>query len=315
MPLVSILIPCRNAATTLRETLESALAQGGVEKEIIVVDDGSTDGSLTIAKSCESRGVRVIEGPRINASAARNRAFQACSGEYIQYLDADDLLGASKISKQIDVLEKKPDCVATARWGRFRQSVVDAVFGDDDQLRDWDPVDWLLAHCGQARMMHPAAWLLPREIAEAAGPWDERITLNDDGEYFARVVAKSAGLKSCPDAVSYYRTVPSASLSKSRGSKAFISASLSLHLTAEAVLQLEDSARTRRAVACMMQRFIYEVYPSAKSERVKADRFIREMGGSDLQPDFGPAAKMAERLLGWRAVLLISRFRRKGKIF
>ena len=127
MASVSILIPCRNAAATLRETLESALAQEGVEKEVIVVDDGSTDRSREVAKGYEARGVRVIEGPRINASAARNRALQASRGDYIQYLDADDLLGANKISRQINILEQHPDCVATARWGRFRETLSDAV--------------------------------------------------------------------------------------------------------------------------------------------------------------------------------------------
>lgn len=312
---VSILIPCRNAAKTLRETLDSALAQEGIEKEIIVVDDGSTDGSLELARNYEARGVQVIEGPRINASAARNRALQASSGDYIQYLDADDLLGEDKISKQVRLLDKHPDCVSTGRWGRFRDSVQDVVFADDDQLHDWTPVEWLICHCDKGRMMHPGAWLVPRRIAELAGDWDERLTLNDDGEYFARVVSKSVALKCCPGAESYYRTVQGATLSKSRGGKAFASAFLSLRLTAAVLLGMDDSPRSRRAIANMMQRFIYEVYPSAKHERKEASRWVMEMGGSCLQPDFGPAATAAARLVGWRAALVISRFRRKGRFF
>jgi glycosyltransferase involved in cell wall biosynthesis len=314
MSRASILIPCRNAATTLKETLESALAQEGVEKEIIVVDDGSTDGSLAIAKSYESRGVRAIEGPRINASAARNRALETSRGDYIQYLDADDLLGADKIRKQIEVLEKHPDCVATARWGRFKKDVKDVVFADDDQLHDWTPVEWLICHCDKGRMMHPGAWLVPRRIAELAGDWDESLTLNDDGEYFARVVSKSVALKCCPGAESYYRTVQGATLSRSRGGKAFASAFRSLRLTAAVLLGMDNSPRSHRAVANMMQRFIYEVYPSARHERNEASRWIMEMGGSSLLPDFGPAATAAARLLGWRAALVISRLRRKGQL-
>lgn len=312
--LVSILIPCRNAATTLSDTLRSALAQEDFEKEIIVVDDGSTDGSREVARGFAAQGVRVIEGPQINASAARNRALQASSGDYIQYLDADDLLGERKIRKQIEVLEKNEGCVATARWGRFKKDVKDAVFADDDQLHDWTPTEWLTCHCDQGRMMHPGAWLVPRRIAELAGGWDERLTLNDDGEYFARVVSKSAGLKCCSGAESYYRTVQGATLSKSRGGKAFASAFLSLRLTAAVLLGMDDSPRSHRAVANMMQRFIYEVYPSARHERNEASRWVMEMGGSSLQPDFGPAATAAARLLGWRAALVISRLRRKGQL-
>ena len=312
MPLVSILIPCRNAAATLRDTLESALAQEGVEKEIIVVDDGSSDGSLEIAKSYEAQGVRVIEGPRINASAARNRALEASSGGYIQYLDADDLLGANKISKQIEVLEKHPDYVATARWGRFGHTVADAVFANDDQLHDWSPVEWLVYHCGQHQMMHPAAWLVPRGVADKAGRWDERLTLNDDGEYFARVVAKSAGLRYARGAESFYRTVDAPSLSKSRGDEAFRSLWLSLELTGETLLSVDYSRKAKRAVADMWQRFCYEVYPSVPEARGKARSMVAELGGSSLKPDFGPKARLLARFCGWRLALRLSRFSRKG---
>jgi glycosyltransferase involved in cell wall biosynthesis len=313
--LVSILIPCRNAATTLRETLESALAQGGVETEIIVVDDGSSDGSLEIAKDYEVRGVRVIEGPRINASAARNRALQASSGDYIQYLDADDLLGANKISQQVEVLEKYPDCVATARWGRFTHTAEDAVFANDDQLRDWSPVDWLVFHCGQHQMMHPAAWLLPRTLAERAGLWDERLTLNDDGEYFARVVGVSRGLKCVVGATSYYRTVSAPSLSKSRSRKAFESFYCSLLGTINVMLGLESSGRTRASAADALQRFMYEVYPAVRRERFLAASRIKELGGSALRPDFGPQGELISRLLGWRAAILLTRLSRKKQLF
>jgi hypothetical protein len=312
MVAVSILIPCRNAATTLKETLESALAQEVVEKEIIVVDDGSTDGSLALARSYETRGVRVIEGPRINASAARNRALEASSGHYIQYLDADDLLGADKIRKQIEVLEKHPGCVATARWGRFRESVSDIVFANDDQLHDWSPVEWLIFHCGQHQMMHPAAWLVPRAVAEKAGPWDERLTLNDDGECFARAVAQSAGLRFARGAESFYRTVAAHSLSKSRGETAFRSLWLSLELTGETLLSLDRSESAKRAVADMWQRFCYEVYPAVPEVRAKVRLMVAELGGSSLEPDFGPKARLMARFCGWRLALRLSRLRRKG---
>lgn len=312
MPLVSILIPCRNAVFTLRETLESALAQQGVEKEVILVDDGSTDGSLQVARSFEARGVRVIKGPQINASAARNRALQASSGDYIQYLDADDLLGADKIRKQVELLEKHPDRVATARWGRFRATVSDVVFANDDQLHDWAPGEWLVFHCGQHQMMHPAAWLVPRRVAERAGPWDERLTLNDDGEYFARVVARSAGLRLACGAESFYRTVAVHSLSKSRGDTAFRSLWLSLELTGETLLSVDRSEMAKRAVADMWQRFCYEVYPSVPEERAKARSMVAQLGGSVLQPDFGPKARLLARVLGWRLALRLSRLNRKG---
>src|SRR4051812_14036077 len=91
-PLVSILIPCRNAEPWLAATLESALAQTHPATEIILVDDGSTDGSLELAHSFAARGVRIATQANAGASAARNHAFRESRGEFIQFLDADDLI-------------------------------------------------------------------------------------------------------------------------------------------------------------------------------------------------------------------------------
>jgi hypothetical protein len=312
-PDASILIPCRNARATLAATLGSALAQEGIDREIIVVDDGSSDGSLEVARGFETRGVRVIEGPRLNASAARNRAIRESRGRYLQFLDADDLLAPDKIRRQIDALEGDQGYVASARWARFPHDVADAVFADDGQLHDWTPTEWLLAHCS-GQMMHPGAWLVPREIAEEAGPWDESLTLNDDGEYFARVVAASKGIKCVPEAVSFYRTSPAPTLSKRRGETAFASLWGSVRKTGDVMLALEDSAASRQAVADMCQRFIFEVYPSAANERAAAAEVVSQLGGSVVQPPFGPVSRLLSKLTGWRLALQLTRLRRRGSL-
>src|SRR3954454_8147074 len=89
--LVSIIIPCFNAAATLGEAIASALSQGELGGEILVVDDGSTDGSLAIARGF-GPGVRVVTGPNRGVSAARNRGIAETVGEWLVFLDADDLL-------------------------------------------------------------------------------------------------------------------------------------------------------------------------------------------------------------------------------
>src|SRR5262245_57417246 len=103
-PSVSILIPAFNAETWLADTLRSAVAQTWEPKEIIVVDDGSRDRTLAIARSFESDSVRVFTQKNQGAAAARNKALSESRGEYIQWLDADDLLAPDKISKQLETL-------------------------------------------------------------------------------------------------------------------------------------------------------------------------------------------------------------------
>src|ERR1700733_7773261 len=104
VPLVSILIPAYNADKWVADTIRSAAAQTWQRKEIIVVDDGSKDHTLSIARRFESGSVRVATQQNQGASAARNKAFSLSQGDYIQWLDADDLLAPDKIEKQMMVL-------------------------------------------------------------------------------------------------------------------------------------------------------------------------------------------------------------------
>ena len=107
-PLVSILIPAYNAQGWISDSLRSAIAQTWEPKEIIVVDDGSTDRTLAIARRFESDQLRVVTQSNQGAAAARNKAFSLSRGEYVQYLDADDVLAARKISKQMEALGQCP---------------------------------------------------------------------------------------------------------------------------------------------------------------------------------------------------------------
>ena len=99
--LVSILIPAFNAERWLGETIRSALDQTWPRKELIVVDDGSSDGTQRVARAFASSGVHVIAQRNAGASAARNRALSLAQGDYIQWLDADDLLAPEKIEQQL----------------------------------------------------------------------------------------------------------------------------------------------------------------------------------------------------------------------
>src|SRR6516225_12133852 len=96
-PLVSILIPAYNAQEWIADTIISALGQTWSRKEIIVVDDGSTDQTLAIARQFASKDVVVVTQRNQGASAARNHALSLSQGDYIQWLDADDLLSTDKI--------------------------------------------------------------------------------------------------------------------------------------------------------------------------------------------------------------------------
>lgn len=300
-PLVSILIPAYNAERWIAEALESALAQTWPRREIIVVDDGSSDETLAVARRYASAQVQVISQSNAGAAAARNRALRAAQGNYLQYLDADDLLAPDKIERQLEMLSGCGDeQLAAGAWARFYQHPSEARFVPQLLWADAAPVDLLVTAWSNNLMIHPAAWLVPRPLSERAGWWDESLSLDDDGEYFSRVILASAGVKFCPAAKSYYRSGLTISLSGRRSATALASAYRSIELSSRHLLDVENSSRTRHTVATRHQRFIYEVYPAARELRAAAQARVKELGGTDLPVEGGPVFQKTAGLIGWK---------------
>ncbi|MCG9893294.1 MAG: glycosyltransferase family 2 protein [Thermosynechococcaceae cyanobacterium MS004] len=315
-PLVSILIPCYNAAPWLAQTLESALAQTWTPTEIIVVDDGSTDGSVAIAQSFAPRGVTVIAQSNRGASATRNTAFNASKGEFIQFLDADDLLSPNKIADQVQLLQQSPlHCMAICSTMHFFDGDDPAggifheglpFFADSD-----DPVAWLtrlFGGDGEGAMVHPGAWLMPRAIAEQIGPWNEALTVDDDGEYFARAILSSAGIRRSPTAVSYYRKHRSGvSLSGARSERHQRSALLALDLKTQHLLAHTQDPRAKRALARCFLEYAVAAYPAHRSLAAAALKQVKALGGSDYHPPLGgQGLQWIGRIFGWKVARRIS---------
>ena len=299
--LVSILIPVYNAEAFVAETIQSALSQTWPAKEIIVVDDGSTDESLETLKSFGLAGIKLIEQENRGASAARNRALAEAQGEFIQFLDADDLLAPNKIEVQMARLSSEPPGrVAASAWGRFYDLPENTVFTPEPVWTDSNAIDWLINSWLGGGMMPCHAWLTPRSVADQAGPWDETLGANDDGEYFTRVLLNSSGVTFCEDARVYYRSGLSQSLSLGAKPNSHESIYRSLELCASRLLAREDSERTRGACAAQYQRFIYDVYPDSLNLVRQAEEKVRELGGSHLKPGGGQLFQLTSKTLGWK---------------
>ena len=176
-PLVSILIPAYNAEPWIADTIRCALAQTWPRKEIVVVDDGSADHTLAVARRFEVAGVKVVGQANQGASAARNAALGMCRGDYIQWLDADDLLAPDKIGQQLALLEggAGPRTLLSGAWGSFGYRVSKAAFVPTALWEDLSPAEWLRRKLGQNLYMMNASWLVSRELTAAAGPWDTRL--------------------------------------------------------------------------------------------------------------------------------------------
>jgi glycosyltransferase involved in cell wall biosynthesis len=304
-PLVSIIIPAYRAAPWLAATLDSALAQTHPRCEIIVVDDGSPDDTLRIASSYADRHpgrLRVFTQPNAGASSARNHGLRLAQGDFIQYLDADDLLAPDKIARQLARLATAPTIsIASGPWGRFTRSPADTVFSPEENWRDSPPLDWLRLNFSGRGMMPPAAWLLPRSLTNRVGPWNETLSLNDDGEYFCRALLAASNVYFVPDAYSYYRSGILDSLSHSRSRRAWNSAWHSHEACACHLLAADDTPASRRACADLFIRLAFAMYPDAPDLVGACERRAADLGGSPLRPAGGRAFRIASTLLGWRA--------------
>jgi glycosyltransferase involved in cell wall biosynthesis len=282
-PLVSILIPAYNAEEWISDTLRCAIAQTWEPKEIVVVDDGSTDRTLAIARQFESDQFRVVTQKNQGAAATRNKALSLCQGDYIQYLDADDLIGPNKLAKQMEALGESPNprTLVSGPWGKFMYRYYRTKFVPTPLWCDLSPVEWLLRKMQFNTYMQTASWLVSRELAEAAGPWDTALLGDDDGEYFCRVLLASDGVRFVPEAKVYYRTSGSGSLSYiGHSDRKMVAQWRSMELHIRYIRSLEDSQRVRDACVTYLQNWLFFFYPDRPDLLKQAEETAAGLGGN-----------------------------------
>ena len=315
-PLVSILIPAYNAEAWISDSLRSAIAQTWERKEIIVVDDGSTDRTLAVARQFESDQLRVVRQGNQGAAAARNKAFSLSRGDYIQYLDADDLMGFDKISRQMEALGQSPNrrTLLSGSWGKFMHRYYRTKFIPSALWCDLSPVEWLTRKMQLNLYMQTASWLVSRELAEAAGVWDTRLLGDDDNEYFCRVLLASGGVRFVPQAKVYYRKSGPSSLSYIGYSNRKLEAQwISMKLHIGYLRSLADDARARAACVTYLQNWMVFFYPERLDLFQEAADLAKSLGGKLDTPRFswkyGWIEKMFGRSQARRAQVMLPRIK------
>lgn len=207
MRLVSVIIPCFDAERTLAETIRSAIDQTWRDIEIIVIDDGSIDGSAGIIKGFGNR-VRGEFGPNRGASAARNRGTALAKGAFIQYLDADDLLSPEAIERRVAALETSGADVAYADWQRFETNAGEDHMGEiiarSMEEIDADPE----IACATQFWAPPAALLYRRAVVDEIGGWNEGLPVIQDARFLFDAARNGARFVRVEDVQAFYRVRP-----------------------------------------------------------------------------------------------------------
>lgn len=192
-PLVSTIIPVFNRPGMLREAVESVLAQTYRPIEIIVVDDGSTDDTPRVIEELAARHpeVRGIRKPNGGPGLAREAGRTEARGEFIQYLDSDDLLMPRKFEIQVAALEAHPECGVAYGITRYRNAEGNEV------ACTWKPANQIQKTIFPSFLV--ARWwdtptpLYRRSICDAAGPWTS-LRHEEDWEYDCRIGATGTSL-------------------------------------------------------------------------------------------------------------------------
>ena len=310
-PRVSVVIPCFNAAPWIAEAIESVYRQQRPEMEIIVVDDGSTDGSADGVRA-RFPAVHILSIPHAGASAARTAGTKIASGEFLQYLDADDRLADGKWQSQLQALESQGADIAYGDWrkcvetpGLLREtgSLMVQQLGPRPELdllsQFWCP---------------PAVYLFRRRIVEAVGGWNETLLLNEDVRFVLDGALRGARFVYVPGVAALYRV--HAGLTQTRDQKTFLQCCLRNDLA------LENSCTERGALDAAARNVLLTNYLEiARNSCVRFPAVFEEAHAAleRLAPGFIPARprslSWASRVLGYRRAEVLAYFCRRLKKF
>lgn len=196
---VSVVIPAYNAADTLPRALRSALEQTYAPLEVIVVDDGSTDGTATVAERFQgSTGppVLVLRQQNQGPSAARNSAIKSAAGEFVAFLDADDRWFPEKLEHQVDLMQREGTRFSATG---FHYYAVAHDHEGSEAFTDWRPdraavLDRMLVR----NCIMTTTVCVARDLLDNAGLFDPAISYGEDYDLWMRIIGLGAMVSYVP---------------------------------------------------------------------------------------------------------------------
>lgn len=251
---VSIIVPCFNSALTIGAALESALEQRDIESEIIVIDDGSSDNSMGITRGFKPR-VRAFTGPNRGVSAARNRGIGETAGEWLVFLDADDVLAPGTLRRRLETAEATGADVVVCDWQEFVdrgegpvdgpvRSIDLAALGTDAEIG-----------CATQVWATTAALMYRRGLVEKIGGFREDLPVIQDARFLFDAAYHGARFAHSAHVGARYRITPQ-SLSRRDPARFWRDALLNGR-------QIEALWRGRRALTSRQMTALIDIYNGA----------------------------------------------------
>ena len=318
-PLVSVIVPIHNAADTIDECIESLINQSYRNLEIILCDDRSTDNSYSLIKQhFPDPRISWISADGVGACAARNTGFQHCSGDYIQFLDADDLMARNKLELQIHQIESCSNPRQTVSFSALVQFRDGSPPESGERWHEKDvafdkPLQLLCKILSSDQYIQTGQWLLSRRLAQQTGPWDESLVADQDGEYFARILQQAHTVLSCPEAVAYYRKAVAGQISSRQHASHFQSRLRAFEKKLQMIRETTEPKILRAIVTKQCQWIATLSYPRSITCSRQAIRML-EQYKCEFHPSF-PTARLAliAKIFGWRFARWCSFIKHAGK--
>lgn len=302
-PLVSVIIPCFNNEKHIVECLDSLADQTYENLEIVIVNDGSTDNSVEKIKNWKKKNIKLINQENQGVSVARNVGFASSTGDFIQYLDADDFISPNKIESQIQLIKDKENAISNCRCFIYydekniveRKQIVDKSY---ENPLNWLEDNWLNLTFGATH-----SWLIPRNLIVKAGPWNERLTKSGDSEFFSRILMNSNSIEYSENAICYYRKHGFGTLSNQK-SRITAESTLNSLFLIEKNIFAKHPKFSKKALATQYLSFIYLYYPKFKDLRKIAAERIINLGFKIQDLTYGKRKKFM-RMMGFEATLFL----------
>lgn len=197
LPLVSVIMPAYNTARYIREAIDSVLDQDYPSKELIVIDDGSTDGTLEVLRSYGDR-ITLIEQRNQGSAVARNAGLAAARGECIAFLDSDDIWLPGKLRLQVDHLRRHPDIgMVYSHWAVWKPGANGEFLPPGQALTTENEPDavpgivpdrsgWLYNRLLFSSLLHTITVMARRELIDRVGHFDPELKRGQDYDYWLR---------------------------------------------------------------------------------------------------------------------------------
>ena len=315
LPKVSVLIPLYNAERFISETIDSVLNQTYENIEIIIVDDGSTDNSYRIAEEYQNKYSNIIVTRQANKGpgAARNKAFSLSSGEFIQYLDADDLLAPNKIELQSKILLKEKKAFVFGQVAEFKTNIQSSRFMSFPFFHSYQNIEpFFVDYWGYSGMLATHSFMASKDSIIAAGPWNEKWILNEDGEFISRLICQCEKIVFLEKSISYYRKDNSMSLNSHRSEKHFTSQLESYDSYLNIIEQkFPNNRQLREAMAKRYSRLIANMYPNYDKLIKIAQIKLYSLGFSKPLPNGSQKFNLLSNMLGFYNTLFLQHLFKK----